>query len=213
MNRILIIGFQHSGTTILSSLVQNHPQVSSIFNEHRYIEVCKTKRDILRFVSNYAPLDTVWGDKIPWMDGKGDRIINLSKRWFKFFGKKARVVHILRHPLDVALSIDPLSPQTQLPLILKSMPKVIEFINTDERATTILYEDLLMSSIKTLSYLYSFCGLSTKEKIINRIMNIDFKFGKIDSSKGQSRVFAYKNKDISIEVDYNKLINMRKENV
>jgi len=215
MNKILIIGYQHSGTTLLCGLFQAHPQVSRLYNEAGLVEFNKPMEEMEHIVSDEVypggNKDWAWGDKIPWIDGKGTRIINLSKLWLKYFKKKGRIVHILRHPLDVSLSINP-SIKKDLELIHSSMPIVIDYINSEKRATTILYEDLVLLPRETLSKLYSFCGLAISEKILNRILNKEFKFGKMGSVKSQSRAYAYKNK-ISIQPlsdNYEYLINMIK---
>lgn len=206
MAKILIIGFQHSGTTMLRLLIQAHPQVSKIYDEHRYIEINKPKEWLMPIIKKdiYPNGKRMsWGDKIPWVDGKGNRIIRLSKRWFKFFGKTARVIHILRHPLDVALSISPMY-KNSLKLILKSDPKVINFVNSDRRASTILFEDLVTKPKEKLSNIFSFCNLKHDEKTIKRVMNTELKYGKINSD----RAFAYKTKNLNENVDYSKLIDM-----
>lgn len=208
MSKILIIGFQHSGTTLLRSLINSHPQVSIIFHEDRFIELDKSKEFIVKLVSDIVYPDgkkMSWGDKIPWVDGKGDRIIRLSKKWFNFFGKSARLILILRHPLDIALSIAPLNHKKQLKLILSSTPKVIDFVNGDGRAATILYEDLVMNPNETLTSLFSFCGLASDKKVIRKISEKkDLTFGRINPE----RAFAYRKKGVSDSlVDYEKLVS------
>jgi len=214
MNKILIIGYQHSGTTLLSQLFQAHPQVSRLYNEAGLVEFNKPMEEMEHIVSNEVYPDDnkgwAWGDKIPWIDGNGKRIIKLSKRWLKYFRKKGRIVHILRHPLDVSLSINP-SIKKDLDLIHSSMPAVIDYINSEDRATTILYEDLVLFPRTTISKLYSFCGLTNNKKTLNRILNTEFRFGKMGSVKSQSRAYAYKRTRQPLTVDYDKLINMIKE--
>jgi len=203
--KILIIGFQHSGTTMLRQLINNHPQVSIIYDEHRYIELPQSKEWIMSLISKEVYPNgkkMSWGEKIPWVDGDSGRIISLSKRWFKFFGKDSRIIHILRHPLDVALSISP-DYERSLKLILKSDPKVIDFVNSDKRSSTILYEDLVNNPLEKLISIFSFCNLNSTEKVVKKVMNFEgLKFGGINSD----RAFAYKKKGYKEIVDYNSLI-------
>lgn len=207
MTKILIIGFQHSGTTMLSLLMQAHPQISRLYNEERLIELDKPKEFIMFIVGDEVYPNgkkMAWGDKVPWIDGKGDRIIRLSKRWIKFFGKDARIIHILRHPLDVALSISLDMYKHDLKLILKSDPKVIDFVNSNKKAATVLFEDLVTNPEEKLKSIFSFCNLKHDKKTIRKIMNTELKFGKINPD----RAFAHKTKKLNIDVDYTKLINM-----
>jgi len=215
VNKIFIIGYQHSGTTLLSQIFQAHPQVSRLFNEANLAEFHKSMKEMEHIVSDEiypdGNKDWAWGDKTPWLDGDGERIIKLSKRWLKYFKKQGRVIHILRHPLDVALSLNP-SLEKQLDPILSSLPIVINYINSENRATTILYEDLVLFPRTTIFYIFEFCGLSTDQKTLNRVINTDYKFGKLGSIESSLRVFAYKKRNLSISIDYERFINMTKEN-
>ncbi|MFW9871504.1 MAG: sulfotransferase [Candidatus Thorarchaeota archaeon] len=206
MAKILIIGFQHSGTTLLRALINSHPQVSMIYHEGRIIELNKSKEFIMKIVSDMVYPDgkkMSWGDKIPWMDGKGDRIIRLSKRWLKFFGKSARVILILRHPLDIALSIAPVQYKKELKLIMRSTPKVIDFVNQDRRCSVVLYEDLVLKPYETLRELFLFCGLRADKKVVRRVAEKkDLRFGGINPK----RAFAYRRKGFGEVVDYEKLV-------
>lgn len=211
MIKILITGYMHSGTTLLHQLIKAHPQVGWIENEENYIEYKKPKEWILMFakqrvddLNRYA-----WGEKIPWghrdNDENGKRIIWIMKRWLKFFGLKGRVVHILRHPLDVALSGQGsnLVPSA-LDKIEKSVPKIIDFLNSRPRTcATIVYEDLLADPQKHLKNIFEFLGLKASDKIIKKVINSPLKFDCINAD----RAFAYQKKGIDKQVDYDAIID------
>jgi hypothetical protein len=211
MNKILIAGFKHSGTTMLMSLLRHHPQVGWIEMEESYIEYDKPKKWVLQMASKKVPnmKKKVWGEKIPWghrpNDNNAKRAIGFTKKWLKYFGKNARVLHIMRHPMDVASSGRPdgnISKDT-IKRIMNTVPAYINFINNSIHCATIVYEDLLINPQEHLKNIYNFCGLNVNDKILNRALNAPLKFGKINSD----RAFAFRKKGIKSLVDYNEFID------
>ncbi len=208
MIKIFITGFRHSGTTMLMQLLKAHPQVGWIEFEESYIEFDKPKTWILmqasRKVSNLKKY--AWGEKIPWgtrkEDINGKRAIGMIKKWLKMFKGKARVLHILRHPIDVAISGGGKIGKKDWKYITTTVPKVIEFTNQNQKCATIVYEDLLLDPKTHLKNIFDFLGLKSDEKIIDRVANTELKFGKINPD----RAFAHKNIQINKEFDYDKLI-------
>lgn len=211
MNKILITGFKHSGTTMLMALLRNHPQVGWIELETRYVEVDKPRKWMIMMakkrVSNLK--EKVWGEKIPWGDidtgGDASRSIKFTKRWLKLFRKEARVLHIIRHPLDVAASgqMDMRPGHKVLKQIVKSVPAYIDFINNNLRSATIVYEDLVSNPQKHLTNIFDFCGLDSTKKVVNQVINTPtLKYGKINAE----RAFAFKKKGIESPIDYKKIL-------
>lgn len=210
MDKILITGFKHSGTTMLMNLLRAHPQVGWIEMEEGYIEYDKPKEWILMMAKKRVPnlKKEMWGEKLPWGDRDNDfnarRPISFSKKWLKIFGKKARILHILRHPIDVASSgtIDGKPANKLLNQILNSVPKYIDFVNNNLFSETVVYEDLVLNPHKHLSNIFNFLDLMTSEKILKQVINTQMKFGKINTE----RAFAFKKKDIKSEIDYEKIL-------
>lgn len=210
MRKILITGFKHSGTTMLMQLLKAHPQVGWIEFEEGYIEFDKDKEWVLTMaskkvgdMSKYA-----WGEKLPWGtredDIKAKRAIGFTKKWLKYFGGKARVLHILRHPLDSAASglINNLSEEA-LEYSLSSLPKYIDFINQDKRCATVIYEELVTEPQKKLKAIFDFLNLGSDKKTIRKVMNTELKFGKINAE----RAYVHKvDSSHNREVDYDKII-------
>jgi len=219
--KIFITGFRHSGTTMTHQLIKAHPNVGWIENEMGYIEYDKPKEWVLSMAKKRVPelKKYSWGEKLPWGtrddDKDGRRIINVSKKWLEFFGKEARILQVLRHPLDVSLSVYPL-PTTrntvakdQLEFALSSLSNVIDFMNSDKRCAVVLYEDLVTKPEVYLHKIFNFLNLKSNKKLINKVMNTTLKFGKINSD----RAFAYKNKKIKIKVDYKKIVDRIKHRI
>lgn len=210
MNKILITGYKHSGTTMLMQLLRNHPQVGWIEMEEAYIEYNKPKEWVLQMASKRVAnlKEKAWGEKIPWgnrpVDVNADRAIAFTKRWLKFFGKQSRVLHILRHPVDVASSgrTDGKPGNKTLIQILRSVPQYIDFINGKDLCATIVYEDLVINPKKHLHNIFNFCGLMSTEKILNRVENSPLKFGKINAD----RAYAFKKTGETPTVEYEKFL-------
>jgi len=210
MTKILIIGFRHSGTTMLMQLLKAHPQVGWIEFEESYIEFDKPREWVLMMakkkVSNLKKY--AWGEKIPWAlrknDINGQRVIGFSKKWLRYFAKNARVLQILRHPIDVALSGRPGNSvgKKEMKYMKSSIPKVIDFVNSNKRCATIVYEDLVAHPEIHLPNIFRFLKLNDNKKVVNKIINTPLKFGKINAD----RAYAYKNKTPNMKFDYDMFV-------
>jgi hypothetical protein len=189
-------------------LLRAHPQVGWIEFEESWIEFDKPKDWLLMHARKRVPnmKKYAWGEKIPWGtrpgDVKGARAIRMTKKWLKFFRGKARVLHILRHPIDVALSSGGRIGKKDWKFITTTVPIVIDFMNTKSRCGTIVYEDLVIRPRAHLINIFNFLGLDSSFKTVDKIINTKLKFGKINSD----RAFAYRNRDVNKEFDYDKLI-------
>ena len=208
MVKIFIVGFRHSGTTMLMQLVKAHPQVGFIENEEGFIDFDKPKNWILMHAVKRVPnlKKYAWGEKIPWgtrkEDVDGKRVIRLSKKWLKFFRGKARVLHIVRHPFDVALSGSGKIGKIEWKYITTTVPLVIDYMNNNPKCATVVYEDLVTIPEIHLRNIFQFLSLDSSPKVIEKIIDTPLKFGKINAD----RAFAFKNKKINKEFDYDKLI-------
>ena len=212
MTKIFITGFKNSGTTLLMQLIRGHPQVGWIEFEEGYIEFDKSKDWVLMMAKKKVPnlKKYAWGEKLPWgtreNDKKGKRAISFSKKWLKFFGKEARILHILRHPCDVALSggrQDNIPGKDALEFMFSSLPKYIDFVNSDKRCATILYEDLVLEPALYLFKIFKFLNLKDDNKTVNKVMNTELKFGKINPDRAYAHLV---NSSSNLEVDYTKFI-------
>jgi len=209
MTKILITGFRHSGTTMLMQLLRAHPQVGWIEFEEGYIEYDKPREWILMMAKRRVPnLKThAWGEKLPWAvrkdDINGQRVINFSKKWLKFF-KDGRVLLILRHPIDVALSGrgDNNVGKLEMKYMQRSIPKVIDYINGNKRCAIITYEDLVTHPEIHLPNIFQFLRLDDNEKIVKKVINTPLKFGKINAD----RAFAYRHRNVTANVDYDEFL-------
>ncbi len=210
MIKVLITGFRHSGTTMLMQLLRAHPQVGWIEFEESYIEFDKPKEWVLMLAKKKVPnlKKYAWGEKIPWGNRETDvdarRAIQMSKKWLKYFRKDARVLHILRHPIDTILSGRGGSQvnKKEFNHLVNTVEKYVDFVNSNKRCSTIVYEELLTKPEIYLNNTFQFLNLPTNKKIVRKVMNTQLKFGKINAS----RAYAYKNKDVKIQFNYDKMV-------
>ena len=210
MVKILITGFRHSGTTLLHQLIKGHPQVGFIEDEASYIESNNTVEWILKLAMTKVPdlKNYAWGEKLPWAtrdtDVMGKRAIGFIGKWLKYFKGQARVLHILRHPVDTILSTGITKVEgNDWDIAITSVPVVIDYINMDERCATVVYEDLLTDPFMHLTNIFKFLGLDHKKDIVDKVIDTPVKFGKINPD----RAFAFKKKNIIVDFDYEALIN------
>jgi hypothetical protein len=210
MNKVLITGFKHSGTTLLHQLIDAHPQVGHIENEKNFITYDKPVEWVLLFASKYVNdlKKNMWGEKIPYgktINDDENKAIEMITKWIEYFKEEARVIHIVRHPLDVVLSGSLHRRnymQGDLDFILRSVPEVINFINPINRCATIVYEDLVSRPSYYLRNIFSFLGLNTDNETIKEVVDApELKFNKINSD----RAFSFKKKGIDDVVDYDKI--------
>ena len=208
MTKILITGFRHSGTTLLMQLIMHHPQVGGIENEEGYIEFPKPKEWVEMMASKRVPdlKKYDWGEKLPWgtrdNDFKARRAIGFSTKWLRYFGKSARVLHILRHPIGTASSggKDGKPGEEALKFIESSLLRFIDFVNSDKRCATIVYENLVLEPHIYLPKIFKFLNLNDDPKITEKVIldtELKVKFGRINPE----RAYSYKGDGMDEEYD------------
>jgi hypothetical protein len=207
MVKILITGFRHSGTTMLMSLIRAHPQVGWIEFEESLIAYDKPKEWVLKQAGRRVPnmKKYAWGEKIPWgtrpEDVNGERAKKMIRKWLKLFRGEARVLHIMRHPIDVAISGGGRIGEDAWKFITTTVPVVIDFMNDNPKCATIAYEDLVIRPRAHLINIFNFLGLKSGLRTVDKIINTPLKFGKINAD----RAFAFRNKKVNKDFDYDEL--------
>lgn len=226
--KIFITGFQRSGTTLLRNLFFLHPEMKHVFHEKCILKHFSSKKQMRKikqlpdFITlneknrkgkyrvptkvniNFDLVDDNWGEKVPYYSlvfkkGFHGPMKKYCEMWNDFFYPDCKIIHIIRHPLDVGLSTKKrgYSRGVTKPIrqYKKAVPKVLEIFNDFSNVITFKYEDLVMKPTKTLKFLFGKCGLDNRDKIINKIMNSDvYWFGFINPD----RAFNYKKQRINI---------------
>lgn len=179
MNRqILIIGLGRSGTTYLFRAFRAHPQVKTALLEEMLLCKKKSRAAIFR---KYPGFKKAGVEKINYMQtsitkrGKNYNITaaEYAYRWLETFGDSARIIHIVRHPLDTIQSLivkknrqrkyNPV-PQELISEMLERYyeiaPKIPMAIFALPHTYTFKYEYLMTNNKVMQKRMYSFCGLS-----------------------------------------------------
>jgi len=221
--KIFLTGFQRSGTTLLRDVMMKHPDVKHIFHEQGILRLSKSKlysethlldshlltekengrlRKHYQLKIDFSLEKDTWGEKIPYYNmhiRKNDSNFSLfdyCDRWNDYFDENSRIIHIIRHPIDVALSTQTIGyAKSILPPLrtyIQNVPAVLKHFRLNlDNVFTIKYEDLITNPNTSLKSLYDFCGLNSSSTLVNHILlKEDFYwFSKIN----QSRAFNYKN--------------------
>jgi hypothetical protein len=199
--KILLIGFQRSGTTLLRRLVTMHPDVRTIMHEQFLLYQCRDKASVVSYLQsrNIDFKKENWGDKTPYYPNiRRIPVAKYCETWTDYFGKKeSKILNIYRHPYDIAFSVDSkYRGQTFVKAtsiykksILRTLRETIDMPNV----MSFKYEELILNPDKMIPKIYKFCGLNNKvkfRKLMKRWENSKYQ------SFDESRVFAYKGKKI-----------------
>jgi hypothetical protein len=215
--KILVIGYQRSGTTLLRRLIGLHPDVAAMIHEKRILNHGKEKKKVLEYVSKISKSckeNNNWGEKVPFYGTAS--ILSYCKKWIKVFGDEAIIVHILRHPVDVAISNVKMkrsparSVEKGVELYKKVYPKILEETEkTDElmkKTIVISFETLVMNPKESLSKIFAFCKLRNDKKIVENISSAKRNALRYFDGINVDRAFSYKkSKHKNIKVDYGRV--------
>lgn len=215
--KILLVGFQRSGTTLLRRILQVHPEIHRVFHEAFILTKTKTKDQVLQFAHQQGignPMKENWGEKVPYYPGaRKYNIIKYCEKWNTYFENQSRIIHIVRHPYDIANSVvkkykNITNVDRPLKVYKGIMHRSISDIDDMKTSITIKYENLLINPQETVFKIYSFCNVTPT-------MNFEGKLKQLKNKKYQlidsSRAFAYKNKPFSTNIEVGHIIDILNE--
>ena len=204
---ILIVGFQRSGTTLLRRLLQLHPQIRRMFHEQFLVKICRDKQTMLDFANKHGVNTNTdnWGEKVPYFpSARKYPVVKYCEQWERYFGEASRILHIVRHPYDVALSNvkkfkNIHSVEQPIKIYKRIVPVAVKKIDKMKSTYTFKYEDLLMDTDNMMFNIYKHCGLKPDINFRKKMRVIqNYRYQKIDPS----RAFAYREQNLKWK-DYN----------
>jgi len=216
--KILVIGYQRSGTTLLRRLISLHPDVIHMIHEKRILRHGKNKQQIMNYVNHFpeckkCTLQNTWGEKVPFYDNTGGMGSAYCKRWVNMFGKDARIIYIIRHPLDIAISNVKMkkSKARSVPkltnILQRIYPQTFETLRNRpdvlKKMMIISFETLVTKPDESLKRIFDFCGLRTDDDIIQRIAGSKKKQLRYFDGINSKRAFSYKKEGYDdSDIDY-----------
>jgi hypothetical protein len=195
--RILIIGLQRSGTTLLRRIIENHPDISFILHEKRLLKRVFTEQEVFEKTRRYKPfaeLSATWGEKVPWY-GKPEQILRYAKKWLDMFGERAIILHIIRHPADIAIShtkvrFGPNNMDSVIKCWKESVPVVVNKL-AGTRTILISFENLVKDPFNTIYDIITFCKINNDKIIIEELVSLDKNKLRYFDCINSERAFAY----------------------
>jgi len=207
--KVLIVGIGRSGTTMTYRLFRSHPEIKGALLEQCILLLVKNRKQLENkypcFKKSCCEKINYTRDKIrkPHIEVE-ETIYDYCNLWLDWFKDEARIVNIIRHPLDTIYSaiakrgrrmgivsngfkgfenISKNISENMVNNYFKISPKYPEMISKLPQTITVKYEDMVGDYDKH-NQVFNFCGLS------------DYVFPerrKID------RIFAYKNNGFRID--------------
>jgi hypothetical protein len=200
---ILVTGFQRSGTTLLRRLLCAHPGVKVVLHEARLLRKTMDMEKILGRAVKFAerrhsvaldPGNDAWGDKVPFCTSVPKKGIDYCAGWLEAFGKRAKVLVIVRHPCDVVLSNQRTfsqNPDGVMKAMSLFMPEFVAFGLSDGRVRCLKFEDLVANPRPVLEGVFEFCGLDTAPKVLDAVVGSGSKELRYFERIEPSRAFSY----------------------
>jgi len=207
--RILIIGFQRSGTTLLRRLLCQHPDVAYIIHEGRLLKTTNDRQVVYECAQRIAEengikanlRNSAWGDKVPFCASSPKKIVGYCRKWQAMFGEKARVLIIVRHPYDVAISSEKAfeqNPERILRVFASSMPGFISTMLEDDSVMILKFEDLVSNAADVLSRICRYCTLDSSAEAVDKMSSAGRGELRYFDRVEPSRAFAYKAEGVSV---------------
>lgn len=171
--RILVVGHARSGTTLLRRIFRRHRNVKRCLHEkfilikHKKDPYSKRRNWSEKVVYVHKYIYDIWTKK----RYEGTTIVDYCSIWNERFGNESRIVHIVRHPYDVLISLfrkierrrkGNMTDKEKLKIInnyLSIVPDYTEAIMSFDNCISVKYENLILNKDNILPLMFKFCNL------------------------------------------------------
>lgn len=170
---IIIVGAPRSGTTLLLSILDAHPEIQSIPIETNILLTPRTFKSVWlnRIKKSLEMLSALPGKNIKptanrWCEKTPKNITNLEQI-IKEFGSRAKIVHIIRDGRDVILSKHPLYPDHYFVKPEEWVNDVSAGLKWQSHPSVYLirYEDIVSAYEVAIDKLCNFIGVKPSKEI------------------------------------------------
>lgn len=183
--KILVVGFPRSGTTLTYRIFKRHPQVERMYFENWLLLHPKMMNNKSFKKGHTVGSKVIYAKRVIGKIGKTKyNIVDYCNDWNDKFKEEAKIIQIVRHPLDSLNSLviskkrHPRGPSAQSIYeneYFKYIPKYTLKIAAIPNCLTIKYEDLVGNPDEVIQRLYKHCNIDVvkfKEKMkVHRIFN------------------------------------------
>lgn len=203
--QILITGFENSGVHTLRRILSVHPHIEGSFAEKHLMTKFKTIEDGEKLINrHFSIVNDNWIEAVNFYDHiKNMNPIDYIRTWNKCFGKTAKVIHIVRHPVDVSLTklkqIGEGDLRNHLEIYKEKMRVIVPKISNMKNSITIKYEDLLLRPDETLPKIFEFCEIDAQVDFRAALLTKDQP--KFINSLNSSKVFLHEYSDLKVHMD------------
>ena len=187
--KILVIGFQNSGTTVFGRILGFHPEVKVLLNEEfilkeRHGEGLNTiPRENLSSRVGFDIDLCNWGEKLTILNASmprtGGTIVDYAKIWKDYFSPDYKVLWVIRHPVDVILGNHVRrkvrgrikNDSDRLELIIEAykiaMPAAFSgYVNAKIDVGFVKFENILLNPVDSLTDIFDYLGLNSNYKCV-----------------------------------------------
>jgi len=183
-SKILMIGFQRSGTTLLRRIISFHPEMNYCFHEAWILNKENLRLPISPF-----------GEKIAWYKNI-DKTMEYIEKWLNMFSNQSKIIHIIRNMEDVILSnykFRKFEKEITKTLYKNSLSLLRNHFKNNPNYIEVDFETLVTYQFETITEIFKFCNLDYSAEIVNNVISPGKDKWRYFNNINKDRAYAYRN--------------------